>query len=231
MFCSFRMAVWNVSFLQDDAGRVLFNALSVLEGVADFFAQGVIAVTFGIVAQGAKLLDVHLALCVQYGFVGGNAHHLGVKQFRFLVVAQDLAFQGQGEFLDDGGLDLLTLDGGKPGLCKFVRHLVTRGDSQVVQLLDVCGGGHANGQALVRPDVVHSLVSLVDADGHLVEIVDASPGGHHGVWGLVFVVGPDDQNGLGVKQSFLSEILAHGNSLGSHGFSATLVLRCHIIQA
>ena len=116
-------------------------------------------------------------------------------------------------FCDERGVHMFALDGGETRLGEFVCNLVAAGDSQVVDGFDVFFSGHADSKEFAGLDVVHGLVSLVDADGHLVEIVDTSPGGHHGVGGLVFVVGPDDQNGLGVKQCFLSEILAHSNSM------------------
>ncbi len=107
---------------------------------------------------------------------------------------------------------MFALDGGEAGFGEFVCNLVTAGDSKVVNGLDVFFGGHADGKEFAGLDVVHGLVAVCHVDGDLVHVADAAPGGHHGVGGTIFVVGADNQHGLGIQIRLDAKIFTHKNS-------------------
>ena len=96
---------------------------------------------------------------------------------------------------------------------EFVGKAVAGDDAHIVAGHQLLGRGHGDGEGLGVQDVGGGLVVFADAQGDLVDLADAAPGGVHAVGDPVGAVGGQDEDGLGIADGIGTEVFTHGNYL------------------
>ena len=172
--------------------KQLLDALSVAEGIAHAAFHHVVAVTRGIIANRGKLFNGEFSVLIKHGLVGSDVHNFAEQEFRFFVVAHELAFKRERQFSNKRGIDIFAFDGCKASLCKFISHAITTGNAQIVDSLDVISSRHAHGKSLASKNVRDGLVGLGHVNCNLVVVADRTPSGHHGVRRAVIIISGND---------------------------------------
>ena len=178
--------------------KVLHQFLTIAEGLAYTLAYGEVMAVAGIVEDGVQEGGINLAGGVEDGVFGRDVDDLADEVVAFLVIGDEFAFEGHGEFFDDGGMDELGGDGVETGLGEFIGFAVAGDEADVVASGELADGADADGEGFGLEDVAGGLMALREADAYLIVRVDAAPGCIHDIGVAGFVVSGYDEDGHGV---------------------------------
>ena len=184
---------------ESPAHRSVLQPVPVAEGRSDLLRHGIVSVHPGVVGDGPQLSGIDLAVGHDR-LVGGDVDDPSDEDLHLLVVTHDLAFGGQWELFEHGGVNVGGLRGveSRPG--DLVGDIVARYNADIVGCHDGVHGCRAHGERAGALEVGSGPMGAVDAYGDPVLAHDPAPGGVHGVGGPVLVVCSDDVTTCGYSR-------------------------------
>ena len=166
-------------------------------------------VIHGIVGDGLEFRYIQLAVLSQNGFVRAHIDDLAHQPAGVGIVGDQPAFQCHGQLVNERCVHKQGFGGVKTSLGELVRFFVAADDAHIVTGCRVFGSCHGYGEGFPCQEILGGLVVGIYADGDLLFLADAAPGGIHGVGGAVGIVSADDVHGHGITHRLGAEILSH----------------------
>ena len=132
-----------------------------------------------------------MTVFIQCGFIGTDVDDLA-DNVAVRRLFNKAAFQCNRQFLNDRGVDKLTLFRGKARLFHLVRRVVGGDKAHIIAGLHLRQCTEADGKRAVFEDVLGGLVTRAQAEDDLIGIVQTAPCGVHGIGVAVAVIAAHD---------------------------------------
>ena len=150
---------------------------------------------------------------VQHALIHADVDDFAHQAAGFGVIADQLAFQRDGQLGNQGRVHEGGFFGVEASLAKLIRLLVARYQTYIIARGHVLRIRHADGKGTARQDILGGLVPSADAHGNLLILADAAPRGVHGVGHAVFIISGQDEHRLRIAKGLCAKALSHMNNL------------------
>ena len=145
-----------------------------MEGAAHGFTQHHIGIVEGVEGDRLRLAYIHMAVRVQHALIHADVDDLAYHAAGFGVIADQLAFQRDGQLGNQGRIHEGGFFGVEASLGKLIRLLVARHQTHIIARGHVLRIRHADGKGTARQDILGGLVPSADAHGNLLILADAA---------------------------------------------------------
>lgn len=187
----------------------LFEPFAAGECVRDFPSEFQVGVVHGVEAYRTELRGVYAAVR-EYALVGAYVHYPARHVAALPVIREQLAFEGQRQFVDKGRVHMARARGVESGLRELVGFPVAGYDARIVAGAHGVRRSHAYRESLGVQDVLSGPVPFGNAYPYGVVGEDSAPGGVHRIRPALLVIGGYDKYRHRIEPAFRSEILSHG---------------------
>ena len=97
---------------------------TVLESLTDNSAELAVSVMNGVKTDDFHFVGRYLSVVIKDSFVSTDIEDFTDGASGFVIVTDQAAFNGHGQFGNDGGIGKFSFDGGEAGFCQFIGNVV-----------------------------------------------------------------------------------------------------------